>query len=503
MISVLLALVVFVSMPGILHAQTTDTLIYQFQGGNGPVADGTYPNASLVADSLGNLYGTTSAGGNFSNGACLTASTPLTGCGTIFELSPPAYAETVLYRFQGCPAANCGAGADGATPDGALIFDSYGNLYGTTANGGFQGCSSALLGCGTVFVLCLAPSSPAATTACNGVLPPNNEIVLGRMSTTLGRHPLSSLVMDAFGNLYGTNISGNNACGNSGCGGIFVVCAPGAGAADPAPCVAGAAGYAYNDIYGFNGTPDGDYPRGGLAIDTAGNLYGTTTSGGINNASAEPCGKTEDGPLILGCGIAFELSPSGGPTWKETVLYNFLGYPKDGSYPSSTVIFDAAGNLYGTTEMGPLGGGTVFELTPGTPWTERVLYKFANRWDGGNIYAGITFLNSADKLLAGTTYSGGGGNLGALYALKETTPGVWTEVGGTQPFAANGQQAVYGFENGHNFAGQCPIGTDGCNPYGGVLYLSATVNTLPGKYFFGTTYNGGNQSFGTVYAVLP
>jgi uncharacterized repeat protein (TIGR03803 family) len=501
----LLALAVFVSLPSTLRGQT-ETLLYQFQGGTGATADGTYPNAGLVADSSGNLYGTASGGGNFTTSGGCAATTPMpVGCGIIFKLTPPSYAETVLYRFQGCPGnLTCGPTADGASPMGALIIDTYGNLFGTTTNGGNTGCSSALLGCGTVFVLCENPASSGPVgVVCNGK-PLNTEVVLARMGVVLGtngRHPVSSLVMDSFGNLYGTNNSGNNSCGTSGCGGVFVVCAPGAAVGDPAPCVGGAASYVYNEIYGFSGVPDGSYPRGGLAISPSGVLFGTTTSGGFNNATNEPCGKTEDSPIIFGCGTVFELVPSGGPTWTETLLYNFQGYPNDGSYPSSTLIFDSAGNLYGTTEVGPLGGGTVFELN-GASAAKTTLFQFTNRWDGGNIYAGITFINSSDSKLAGTTYSGGGGNLGAVYELKESSPSIWNEVGGTL-FGSSAEQAVYNFEQGHVFEGQCPVGTDGCNPYGGVLSLAATVNGVHGSYLFGTTYYGGKKGFGTVYAILP
>jgi len=483
-----------------LYAQST--LVYQFQGGSGATADGTYPNAGLVADASGNLYGTTWSGGNYSNGGCTGV-----GCGTIYKLTKGTsnYSESILYRFQGCVGGNCGSGSDGATPGGTLIFDSYGNLYGTTANGGNQGCSASLLGCGTVFVLCENPASPASTTACNSQ-PANTEITLARMGTSVGsnqRHPLSSLVMDGFGNLYGTSLSGSNNCGIAGCGGVFVVCAPGAGTGDPSPCVPNATSYAYNEIYQFTGLPNGAQPHGGLVMDSAGNLYGTATLGGTNNTSAEPCGKIIDTFLISGCGLVFKLSPSGS-AWTETVLYTFLGYPTDGSYPSSTLILDSSGNLYGTTEVGPRGGGTVFELSPvGNSWNESLLYKFTNRWDGGNTYGGVTLIGlNGVTYLAGNTYSGGGGNLGAVYVLKRNS-GVWKEVGGIIGFASNAQQAVYSFEDGGDYEGQCPVGTDGCNPYGNVIFLNTTINNVTQNYLMGTTYYGGSAGFGTVYAVKP
>lgn len=505
---VFLALIVFVFMPSSLRAQ--DTLIYQFQGGAGSAADGAYPNGGLIADSSGNLYGTAVYGGNYT-GNCLIVVLPV-GCGIVYELKPTGgltYAYSVLYRFSGTN----GTG-DGANPRGALIFDSYGNLYGTTSDGGSAGCGSPS-GCGTAFVLCENPASPLPNV-CNSQVA-NTEIVLARMNPVpnYGRHPYGPLVMDKYGNLYGTNFDGANftncgSSGDAGCGDVFVVCAPGAAAGDPAPCVASAAAWAYNEIYLFSGAiPDGANPYDGLIIDSTGNLYGTTASGGTNNATKEPCGKWPEKVLVLGCGTVFELKPSGGAIWNETVLYSFAGYPNDGSYPLGTPIWDNAAvpSLYGTTESGPAGGGTVYQFcfaiaSPGCSagLGEHILFKFNDRWDGGNAFAGVTF-DSTYRLLSGATYSGGGGHLGAVFELKKNGGGVWKEGSPAVPFAS---QALWSFESYGAFQGQClPAlnGIDGCNPYGGVLYVPVTIHGGAHNYLFGTTYVGGNQGFGTVYAV--
>jgi len=151
-------------------------------------------------------------------------------------------------------------------------------------------------------------------------------------------------------------------------------------------------------LYSFRGGSDGSSPQGALVADKAGNLYGTTAEGGSSNC-------------VSGCGIVFQLSPpaTSGGSWTETVLYRFLG-GTDGAAPGSDLIFDAAGNLYGTTMGGgdASSDGTVFQLTPpaqGGPWTETVLYRFAGGADGKAPLSGLVF----DKVgnLYGTTLFGG------------------------------------------------------------------------------------------------
>ena len=157
---------------------------------------------------------------------------------------------------------------------------------------------------------------------------------------------------------------------------------------------------------------DGNGPRAGLVSDAAGDLYGTTSAGGTNDA-----------------GTVFELAPNGSGSWRETVLYNFCSQPNcpDGELPLSNLIFDAAGNLYGTTYYGgAYGGGMVFELTPtaGGGWAETALYSFCaqtNCTDGYLPYAGLAF-DAAGNLYGTTTY-GGSGDGGALFELTPTWAG--------------------------------------------------------------------------------
>lgn len=201
----------------------------------------------------------------------------------------------------------------------------------------------------------------------------------------------------------------------------------------------------YKTLFPFNSASVGLYPNGGLVLDSAGNLYGTTQDGGSCSSSSS------------GCGLVFELSPSGGG-WKETVLYAFSG--PDGSVPEAGVVFDSHGNLYGTTAGGgAYNDGTVFELTPTEGgWQERVLYSFTGGSDGGTLPYGVT-LDGAGNVY-GTTFFGGASNQGVLFQLTESGSS-WTEnvlinlsnVAGTgpSPLAFDGDGNLYGTAtNGEN-----------------------------------------------------
>src|SRR5579871_263188 len=236
------------------RGQTLQVLHYFTFSPDSSVTDGSFPQAGLVRDRAGNLYGTTSDGGGIS-GNCPS------GCGTVFQLKPQGsdWIYRILYRFHF---------TDGWGP-GALVIGPDGTLYGTTGEGGGIGCLN-LQGCGLVFNL--RPSS----AFCHAVSCPWEETVL----------------------------------------------------------------------YNFNEQMNGASPASQqLIFDRAGNIYGTTASGGSNNY-----------------GVVFELSPSNGG-WTEQVLYNFVGPPNDGISPFSGVIFDSRGNLYGTAQVLP-NGGVVYELTP-------------------------------------------------------------------------------------------------------------------------------------------
>lgn len=252
----------------------------------------------------------------------------------------------VLYRFSG--------GADGGNPYGPLIADQAGNLYGTTEFGGSSGF-------GVVFELTPNGDRNGAWT----------ETVLHSFNGSDGAYPNYGLKRDSQGNLYGTTFSGTGAQN----GGIAFELSPGGNGA-----------WTFTLLNSFGGplSSAGSNPNGDLAIDSSGNLYGTTQLGGNANCTNFP------GP----CGVVFELSPAQNGNWSETVLYNFRG-PSDGSFPYSGVVLDAIGNLYGTTNEGGsgkcndgegtvIGCGTVFELTPSqNGWSETHLYDFRNSEQNG------------------------------------------------------------------------------------------------------------------------
>jgi uncharacterized repeat protein (TIGR03803 family) len=311
-----------------------------------------------------------------------------------FNLASSAHAqtETVLYNFSG--------GANGSLPRGGVIFDTAGNLYGTTQYGGGTKCD---VGCGTVFEL--SPISGGGWT--QTVL---HTFTGGRD----GADPYATLVSDGLGNLYGTASLGGNlaGCGGQGCGVVFEL-SPSSG------------GWTETVLHAFSGGRDGAQSWTSLIFDSAGNLYGTTTSGG--NLTAANCAP-------YGCGVIFELSPvSGG--WKETVLHAFSG-GRDGAFPFGNLTFDAAGNLYGTTTAGGnvtlCGGGcgVVFKLSRVSGgWQETALHTFSGN-DGSDPQGGVTF--DAAGNLYGTAAVGGEANgcdgegCGTAFKLSPTTSGPWT-----------------------------------------------------------------------------
>ncbi len=315
------------------------------------ISDGTYPQGNLIFDASGNLYGTTYNGGKG-------------GFGTVFEMTPQAgggWSERVLHNFAYTR-------GDGGIPNPGLVFDAAGNLYGTTANGGTSSCAH---GCGTVFEL---------TPGAGGVW---TETIVHNFTASDGFAPTAGLVADAAGNLYGTTTAG----GAFNAGTVFQL--------------THTAGGQWNEtvLHSFRiyGQPsDGVEPIAGLVIDATGNLYGTTSAGGSYLS-----------------GTVFELSPGAGGAWTETVLHSF-GAPGDGNDPDyGALVMDAAGNLYGATNHGGANGaGTAYKLAPavGGNWTETVLHSFTAHSDDGSFpYAGLIFDGAGN--LYGTTTSGGGTSL--------------------------------------------------------------------------------------------
>lgn len=327
-----------------------EEILYSFKGGK----DGGLPSGGLVLDLAGNLYGTTSVGGDTRN--CSS------GCGVVFELTHAtgSWKEHVLYSFSG--------GKDGAVPYPGVIRDSAGTLYGIAGQGGIGQCPS---GCGVVYEL-------------NSIGGKWRERTLYSFTGgNDGGNPNGSLAFDFSHNLYGIA-----AGGTSGQGLIFEV--------RHSP-----KGWKESTLYSFPGGEQGSYPTGGVVIDKAGNLYGTTNLGSN-----------------YGYGTVYQLAKMNG-TWTETVLHGFGG-SGDGTEPEAGVIFDAAGNLYGTTGAGGAsgGGGIVFKLVAnhdGT-WTENILYSFTGEDDGRTPWDNVVLDRAGNAY--GTTYGGGLYQAGVIFEVR-------------------------------------------------------------------------------------
>src|ERR1022692_672141 len=408
-----------------LNAASQETVLHTFTGG----ADGSFPNAGVIRDSSGNLYGTTSSGGT-------------ANAGVVYTLDA-AGRETVLYSFTG--------GADGSFPYAGVIRDSAGNLYGTTLVGG-----PAELG--EVFELDAAG---------------NETVLFSFPGPTDGEWPTAGVIRDPAGNLYGTTEYG----GRANAGVVYKVNTAGrekvlysfTGGADGSFPYAGVirdsagnlygtttAGGASNSgvvykvntagqetvLYSFTGAADGGLPFAGVIRDSAGNLYGTTTAGGASNS-----------------GVVYKVNTAG----QETVLYSFGA---GGSFPYAGVIPDSAGNFYGTTSSGgTANAGVVYKLDPAGNYT--VLYSFT--LDGGYPRAGV--IRDSVGNLYGTTSSGGTANAGVVYMLD----------------TAGRETVLYSFTGYPN---------DGGQPYAGVIRDSA-------GNLYGTTYDGGTSGAGVVYKLKP
>jgi uncharacterized repeat protein (TIGR03803 family) len=352
-----------------------------------------------------------------------------------------AQTENVLFSFTG-------SGEHGSSPVGGLIFDAAGNLYGTTMVGGAGVCGSE--GCGTAFELMSTVGGGWTQKVLHSFHDDGKD----------GWYPVTSLIFDAAGNLYGTTENG----GSHAAGTVFELTLTASG------------GWTEKLLHNFGLGTDGAAPEAALIFDAAGNLYGTTASGGTHLS-----------------GTVFELSPTASGGWTEKLLHSFAGYPKDGSDPVASLIFDAAGNLYGTTAAGgkysvcPDGAscGTVFEMTPTADggWTEKVLYDFKDTLDG-NTPGGSLIFDAAGNLF-GTTEIGGnitscngiaGYGCGTVFELTPSADGKWTEM------------VLHDFGSG----------TDGFYPGNSRLIFDA-------GNLYGTTTSGGifSHSGGTVFEMTP
>jgi uncharacterized repeat protein (TIGR02543 family) len=367
----------------------------------------TYANNAQVT-----LNATATQGGTFigwsgacsGSGACNLTMTQNLAATASFSVPQQ---ETLTHNF--------GSGNDGQEPLASLVSDATGNLYGTTSMGGLNGM-------GTVFE----------------VSPSGAETVLHSFGNgTDGQQPLGNLIFDGAGNLYGTTYAG----GSYGNGTVFELSPNGTETV----------------LYNFGNGADGRNPSAGLVFDASGNLYGTTSGGGIYSF-----------------GTAFELSPNGQGGWTELVVYSF-GNGSDGRNPSSGLIFDGSGNLYGTTQSGgQYGGGIAFELSPNGSGCcrENPLYSFGNGTDGSNPSGGLIF--DASGNLYGTTQNGGAYGYGLAFELSPSGSGCCRE------------NPLYSFGNG----------SDGRNPLAGLIF-----DGLGNLY--GTTQNGGLYGGGLAFELSP
>ena len=415
----LMLIVTLLLVPGAWAAGKFKTL-YQFTGG----ADGAVPFGTLIFDQAGNLYGTT--------GGAMISPGPTPG--NVFELTPNAdgtWTESVLYSFTG--------GSDGGSPNAGLIFDQAGNLYGTTQWGGSSNCQ---YGCGVVFEL--TPNADGAWT---------ESVLYSFTGGKDGGQPWASLIFDAVGNLYGTTPGGGNPnCHGlfSGCGVVFKLAPNGDGT------------WTESVLHGFTGGKDGEMPEAGLIFDQTGNLYGTARSGGRTMPHCEDW-------MGTGCGVVFKLTPNPDGRWKEKVLYSFTG--QDGYWPMAAPTFDAAGNLYGTTNHGGTYlYGAAFRLTPKANgvWKEKVLHSF-NMKDGFGPGLGALIFDSAGNLY-GTTVQGGAYGYGVVFKLKPISSGKrWKETA-LHTFKEAGSWGGLTFDAAGNLYGT--TSGDGITTFGSVFEIT-------------------------------
>ena len=386
---VLMAVLLFVATTSQPGQSQTYKVIYSFTGQG---SDGATPYGGPTLDKSGNLYGATYLGGNF-------------GSGSVYRLSPrgSSWKYTSLYSLKGgrdgagpafgslviggnralfgttesggtfgtafavcaCPRKEAvlhsfGTGTDGAQPIGGLVLDSALNFYGTTSLGG-------AFGNGTVFG---AKRSGTHWT---------EQVLYSFGGGTDAINPVAGVTLDPHGNLYGTTPSG----GDFGGGAVFKLTRSGAS-------------WTETILYSFQGLDDGQNPVGGVVLDKAGNLYGTTFDGGIN-----------------GGGTVYQLTPSGGG-WTFTVLYSFTG-----GYggPYNKLTLDDQGNIYGITNGdGANGLGSVFKLTPNNgDWIFTDLYDFVGGNDGASPYGAVAV--DASGNVFGTAVVGGTNNQGVVFEI--------------------------------------------------------------------------------------
>ena len=340
------------------------------------------------------------------------------GGGTVWQLSPvgDSWVHTVLYSFTG--------GADGGEPYKGVTLDANGNLYGTAVTGGSGSCEG---GCGVTYKLTKVGDSWTQT------------VIHAFTGGDDGSGPGSRVTVDNRGDVYGMTPTG----GANGLGTIYRL--------HPKPNDT----WTLRVIHAFTGGSDGSSGSAGQMIIRNGHLYGAATTGGS------------------GYGTVFELKPTSAGEWSFKTLYAFQGQP-DGSFPYGALLFDAAGNIYGTTYYGGSDGiGSIYKLTRsgGGSWTEEILYSFRTGQDGNSSISNLVFDSTGS--LFGTTSEGGLGS-GTIFELSPGPNGTWRE---SLP---------------HSFAGS----PDGAFPYAGMV-------SAGGDVFYGATVHGGVDGEGTVYKFTP
>jgi uncharacterized repeat protein (TIGR03803 family) len=332
----------------------SETVLYSFSG-----VDGATPGASVVLDSAGNIFGTTSLGGDFNFGTAFKLTRSASG----------AWTQTVLHSF--------GAGTDGYVPSG-LILDSAGDVYGITQFGGTA--SSGSDNGGTVYRLTFANGEWTETILYSfpgQFLGPNGDL------------PIGAPAMDREGNLYGVTQAG----GQSGKGTVFTLVR----AADGS--------YTERIIHSFH-ISDGDLPNSTPVFDAAGNLYGTTYFGGNSNICPAD-----------GCGVIYKLAKNSNGSWTETVLRELQ--KSDGWQAVGPVVFDRSGNLYAAAQAGgAYSWGSIYKLTPRSPrpWSEILVHSFTNNPDGA-VPSGVSVDPGGN--IFGTTSNGGASQMGIIFEIAQ------------------------------------------------------------------------------------
>jgi len=425
-LAVVFVLAVF-AVPG-LHGQTLSPL-HEFKGGrNDGGTDGAYPHAGLTMDQAGNLYGTTSAGGlvtndctglgcgtvykllrknsgwllyplyNFQGGTDgqvpegrltigpdgslygtaeggLATCYGSSSCGVVFNLRPPPgicrsfscpWTETILYRFTG--------GVDGWNPGADLTFDRAGNLYGIATDGGYTGSGNCVdFGCGVVYKL--TPSNGSWT----------ESVIYQFLGGADGENPWGGVIFDTVGNLYGITAAGGVMSCEFGCGTVFQL--------SPTQ-----SGWVKNTLHPFQGGNDGYFPETGLTSDRAGNLYGSTASGGPGNG-----------------GTIFQLTSVSG-SWVYSVIYGLSGQLNSQGGPAGPLTIDQAANLYGAaTGDGAHGVGSIFKLTPSNgSWLFTDVHDFGGE-DGAYPYDGLVVDSGGN--VYGTALQGGQFSRGLVFVI--------------------------------------------------------------------------------------